>query len=578
MNMIEVTINNKKISVPEGITILEAAKSAGLEIPTLCYHIDQSIKANCRVCIVEVEGMKTLPSSCSTAVRPGMVIHTNSAKVLEARRVIIEMILANHDADCLKCHRNLSCELQKIANQAGVRTNRFENVLEMREIDNSTPSIVRNPNKCIKCGRCVEMCREVQGINIIEKIGRSSELEIIPAYGRYLSDVACVSCGQCSTVCPVAAIYEKEDIDTVWDAINDPGKHVIVQTAPAVRVSIGEEFGMEPGSIVTGKLVAALRRLGFDKVFDTNFTADLTIIEEGNELLHRLKTGGVLPMLTSCSPGWINFIEQFYPELLPHVSTCKSPQQMFGALAKSYYAEKSGIPVKDIFVVSIMPCTAKKYEAKRPEMRVDGIHPDVDAVLTTRELGRMLKQAGIDFNILEEEQYDDPFGITTGAAVIFGASGGVMEAALRTVYEIVTEKTLDKLDFHNVRGMDGIKEAEVELAGTKIKVAVAHSLSNARKILELIKSAKCEYTFIEVMCCPGGCIGGGGQPYHTTNELRRKRIEAIYEADRDIPIRKSHENPAVKALYDEYLEKPLGEKSHHLLHTYYTDRKKKTCS
>ncbi|HEY8499896.1 MAG TPA: NADH-dependent [FeFe] hydrogenase, group A6 [Clostridia bacterium] len=578
MNTIEITINNKKISVPEGITILEAAKSAGLEIPTLCYHIDQSVKANCRVCIVEVEGMKTLPSSCSTAVRPGMVIHTNSAKVLEARRVIIEMILANHDADCLKCHRNLSCELQKIANQAGVRTNRFENVLEIKEIDNSTPSIVRNPNKCIKCGRCVEMCRDVQGINIIEKIGRSSEIEIIPAYGRYLSDVACVSCGQCSTVCPVAAIYEKEDIDMVWDAINDPGKHVIVQTAPAVRVSIGEEFGMEPGSIVTGKLVAALRRLGFDRVFDTNFTADLTIIEEGNELLHRLETGGVLPMLTSCSPGWINFIEQYYPELLPHVSTCKSPQQMFGALAKSYYSEKTGIPVRNIFVVSIMPCTAKKYEAKRPEMRTDGIHPDVDAVLTTRELGRMLKQAGIDFNILEEEQYDDPFGITTGAAVIFGASGGVMEAALRTVYEVVTGKTLDKLDFHDVRGMEGIKEAEVDLAGTKVKVAVAHSLSNARKIMELIKSGKCEYTFIEVMCCPGGCIGGGGQPYHTTNELRRKRIEAIYEADRDIPIRKSHENPAVKALYDEYLEKPIGEKSHHLLHTYYISRKKRACS
>jgi len=578
MNMIEVTINNKKISVPEGITILDAAKSAGIEIPTLCYHTDQSVKANCRVCIVEVEGMKTLPSACSTAVRNGMAIHTNSAKVLEARRVIIEMILANHDADCLKCHRNLSCELQNIANQAGVRTNRFENVLEFKEIDDSSPSIVRNPNKCIKCGRCVEMCREVQGINIIEKIGRSSELEIIPAFGRYLSDVACVSCGQCSTVCPVAAIYEKEDIDKVWDAINDPGKHVIVQTAPAVRVSIGEEFGMEPGSIVTGKLVAALRRLGFDRVFDTNFTADLTIIEEGNELLHRLKTGGVLPMLTSCSPGWINFIEQYYPELLPHVSTCKSPQQMFGALAKSYYAEKTGIPVKDIFVVSIMPCTAKKYEAKRPEMRVDGIHPDVDVVLTTRELGRILKQAGIDFNILEEEKYDDPFGITTGAAVIFGASGGVMEAALRTVYEIVTGKTLDKLDFHNVRGMGGIKEAEVDLGGTKVKVAVAHSLLNARKILELIKSGKCEYTFIEVMCCPGGCIGGGGQPYHTTNELRRKRIEAIYEADRHIPIRKSHENPAVQALYDEYLEKPLGEKSHHLLHTYYTDKKKKDCS
>lgn len=574
MNMIEVTINNKKVSVPEGITILNAAKMAGIEIPTLCYHPDQFVKANCRVCIVEVEGNKTLPSSCSTPVTAGMVIHTNSSRVLEARKVILELLLANHDADCLVCHRNLSCELQKIATQAGVRVNRFENVLEKEPVDITSPSIVRNPNKCVRCGRCVEICKEVQGVNIVEKIGRSSKLQVLPTFGRHLIDIACTACGQCSTVCPVAAIYEKEEIDNVWEAINDPSKHVIVQTAPAVRVSIGEEFGMEPGSIATGKLVAALRRLGFDRVYDTDFTADLTIIEEGHELLHRLKTGGTLPMLTSCSPGWVNYIEQYYPELLGHVSTCKSPQQMFGALAKSYYAEKMGLDPANIFVVSIMPCTAKKFEAQRPEMSIDGMHQDVDAVLTTRELGRMLKQAGIDFENLPEENYDEPFGITTGAAVIFGASGGVMEAALRTVYEVVTGKTLDRIDFHTVRGLGGIKEAEVEFGGILVKVAVAHSLSNAKKIMELIKSGKANYHFIEVMCCPGGCIGGGGQPYNTTNELRLKRILAIYQADRNLPIRKSHENPAIRALYKEFLKEPLGEKSHHLLHTRYKNRKK----
>ncbi|NSW90501.1 MAG: iron hydrogenase small subunit [Firmicutes bacterium] len=574
MNMVKITVNNTKISVPEGITILNAAKSVGIEIPTLCYHPDQFVKANCRVCIVEVEGMKTLPSACSTAVTDGMVIHTNSARVLEARKVILELLLANHDANCLICHRNLNCELQKIANQAGVRVNRFENVLEIKPLDTSSPSIVRNPNKCVRCGRCVEICRDVQGVNIIEKIGRGTEIEVLPTYGKYLFDVACTACGQCSTVCPVAAIYEKEEIEKVWEALNNPQKHVIVQTAPAVRVSIGEEFGLEPGSIVTGKLVAALRRLGFDRVFDTDFTADLTIVEEGNELLHRMKNNGVLPMLTSCSPGWINFIEQYYPELLPHVSTCKSPQQMFGALAKSYYAEKTGINPADIFVVSVMPCTAKKYEAKRPEMSVDGIHPDVDAVLTTRELGRMLKQAGIDFDRLPEEEYDNPFGITTGAAVIFGASGGVAEAALRTVYEVVTEKTLDRIDFHTIRGLGGIKEAEVDLNGIIVKVAVVHSLSNASKMMEMIKAGKAAYQFIEVMCCPGGCIGGGGQPYHTNDEVRMKRIAAIYQADKNLPIRKSHENPAVKSLYAEYLHEPLGEKSHHLLHTHYRNRKK----
>jgi NADH-quinone oxidoreductase subunit G/NADP-reducing hydrogenase subunit HndD len=418
------------------------------------------------------------------------------------------------------------------------------------------------------------MCSEVQGLAILDYIGRSDDVEVKPAFGWYLGDVACVACGQCSVVCPVAAITEKEDIERVWDAINDPSKTVVVQTAPAVRVSLGEEFGMEPGEIVTGKLVASLRTLGFDKVFDTDFTADLTILEEGHELLHRIQEGGTLPMLTSCSPGWINFIEQYYPELLPHVSSCKSPQQMFGALAKGYYAGKIGIEPEDVFSVSIMPCTAKKFEAERDEMSVDGENPDVDVVLTTRELGKMLKQAGVDFNKLEAEEYDAPFGLSTGAAVIFGATGGVMEAALRTVYEVVTGETLETLDFATVRGLDGIKEAEVDLAGTKVKVAVAHSLSKARQILELIKEGKAEYAFIEIMCCPGGCIGGGGQPLGGTDELRLKRIDAIYKADKDLPMRKSHENPAVKQLYDEFLGEPLGEKSHHLLHTHYHSRKR----
>lgn len=574
MSMIQITINNKKISVPEGITILNAAKMVGIEIPTLCYHPDQFIKANCRVCVVEVVGSGSLPTACSTTATADMVIYTNSAKVLKARKVIVELLMANHDADCLICHRNMNCELQKVATQAGVRINRFENVLEIQEVDTSSPSIVRNPNKCVKCGRCVEICSDVQGLNILEEIGRSGNVQVMPAFGRYLSNVACTSCGQCSTVCPVAAIYEKEEIDSVWEALNDPDMHVIVQTAPAVRVSIGEEFGMEPGIVSTGKLVAALGELGFDRVFDTDFTADLTIIEEGHELLHRIQNGGVLPMITSCCPGWINFIEQYYPELMPHLSSCKSPQQMFGALSKSYYADLTGIDPSRIYVVSIMPCTAKKYEARRPEMTVDGKKQDVNAVLTTRELGRMLRQAGIDFAKLPEEAYDDPFGITTGAGVIFGATGGVMEAALRTVYEKVTGKNLDKLDFHAVRGLEGIKEAEVDLEGLTVKVAVVHTLVNAAKILEKIKDGSCDYHFIEVMACPGGCIGGGGQPYPTTNEVRLKRISAIYQADRDLPLRKSHDNPAVKKLYEVYLKEPLGERSHKLLHTHYVNRKK----
>lgn len=573
MNMVNLTINNKAVSVPEGTSILNAAKETGITIPNLCYHPDQEVKANCRICVVEVEGAKILQASCATDVKEGMVVRTNTKKVRDSRKVVIELLLANHDMNCPSCSKNTHCGLQDIAANLGVRESRFENVLKEQGIDESSPSIIRNQNKCIKCGRCIQMCNQVQGLAILDYIGRSDDVEVKPAFGWYLADVACVACGQCSVVCPVAAITEKEDIENVWEAINNPDKTVVVQTAPAVRVSLGEEFDMEPGEIVTGKLVASLRTLGFDKVFDTDFTADLTIIEEGHELLKRIQEGGTLPMLTSCSPGWINFIEQYYPELLSHLSTCKSPQQMFGALAKGYYAEKIGKDPDDIFSVSIMPCTAKKFEADRDEMSVDGENPDVDIVLTTRELAKMLRQAGVDFDKLEEEEYDAPFGLSTGAGVIFGATGGVMEAALRTVYEVVTGKTLEAIDFKAVRGLEGIKEAEVDLDGTKVKVAVAHSLSNARKVMELIKSGKAEYAFIEIMCCPGGCIGGGGQPFGGTDELRLKRIDAIYRADEELPLRKSHENPAIKQLYDELLEEPLGEKSHHLLHTHYHSRK-----
>lgn len=573
--MINITINNKKISIEEDSTILSAAKNIGIKIPTLCYHPDQEIKANCRVCVVEIEGSKTLQTACSTFVQEGMNIRTNSPKVRQARKVVIELMLANHDVSCTSCPSNHNCGLQEISADLGIRETRFEDVLVMQEIDRSSPAIVRNPNKCIKCGRCIQMCTKVQGLGIIDYMGRSFEVDVKPSYGKFLNDVACVACGQCSVVCPVAAITEKEDIEKVWDAINNPEKTVIVQTAPAVRVSIGEEFGMKPGSIVTGQLVSALRLLGFDKVFDTDFTADLTIVEEGNELLKRLNSGGVLPMITSCSPGWINFIEQYYPELLPHLSTCKSPQQMFGTLVKAYYPEKIGKKAEDIFSVSIMPCTAKKFEAERDEMSIDGNEPDVDVVLTTRELGKMLKQAGIDFENLPEDTYDDPFGITTGAGVIFGATGGVMEAALRTVYEVVTGKTLESLDFTDVRGLEGIKESVVDLDGLEVKVAVVHTLSKAREMMELIKENKADYLFIEVMCCPGGCIGGGGQPYGATDELRKQRMDAIYEVDKNLPLRKSHESPAVKKLYEELLIEPLSEKSHHLLHTTYRDRSKK---
>lgn len=578
MEMVELTIDGQKIKAPKGSTVLEAARSAGIKIPTLCHLKDINEIGACRVCVVEVQGARSLQASCVLPVSEGMVIRTNSPAVRESRKTTVELLLSDHKRECLTCVRNTNCELQNLAEELGIRDIPYEGEKSKHPIDDFSPSIVRDAEKCILCRRCVSACSKLQGVAVISPNERGFETVIAPAFNQSLNDVACTMCGQCINVCPVGALKEKEEIDKVWEALADPEKHVVVQTAPAIRVSLGEEFGLEMGSPVMGKMVAALRRLGFDKVFDTDFTADLTIMEEGHELLERLEKGGKLPLLTSCSPGWVKFCEHYYPEFLENISTCKSPQQMFGALAKTYYAEKAGIDPSKVFVVSIMPCTAKKYEAQRPEMRDSG-YQDVDVVLTTREAARMLKEAGIDLKTLPEEEFDEPLGISTGAGAIFGATGGVMEAALRTVYEVVTGKELENLDFVEVRGVEGIKESEVELNGKKIKVAVAHGLANARKVLDMIKNGEAEYHFVEIMCCPGGCVGGGGQPIVTAQErwerdYREVRGKAIYEVDKNMPLRKSHENPAVKALYEEFLGKPLGEKSHHLLHTHYTPRSK----
>ncbi len=570
--MVTLTIDGYTVEVPAETTILEAARKAGIEVPTLCHHPDQSVKGVCRVCVVEVEGARTFAAACAQPVADGMVVRTNTPAVREARKVVVELMLATHPEDCLTCIRNQNCELQALAEQLGVRQVRFDKVRRGLPLDISSPSIVREPDKCINCRRCVETCHEVQSVGVLYPTNRGHKAVVDLPYDEDLLELACALCGQCIHACPVGAIRERDNVDDVWDAIADPNKHVVVQTAPAVRVTIGEEFGMEPGTVVTGKLAAALRRLGFDRAFDTDFSADLTIMEEGNEFIHRLSSGGTLPLITSCSPGWIKYIEHCYPDLIPHLSTCKSPQQMFGALAKTFYAEKEGIDPESIVVVSIMPCTAKKFEAQRPEMTDSG-YPDVDIVLTTRELGRMIRESGVDWHRLPDEEYDNPLGISTGAAVIFGATGGVMEAALRTAYEVVTGETLAKIDFEEVRGMEGIKEAAIPVGDITVKVAVAHGLSNAKQLLDAIVAGEADFHFIEIMACPGGCIGGGGQPIPTTNEVRRKRIAGIYQADRDLPLRKSHENPAVIALYEEYLGKPLGEKSHKLLHTEYTKRK-----
>lgn len=571
MSTVNIILNGEALSVPQGLSILVAAEQNGVKIPSLCYHPDQRVKANCRVCVVEVEGQRNLVTACSTQVSEGMVIRTNSPRIREAVQTILELIFANHPQNCLTCIRNGNCELRKLAAVYGVREIQGEMDDRKLPLDTSTPSLVRNPNKCIKCGRCAEVCHHVQETGILYSHNRGLDITVSPEYGRNLAEVACVLCGQCVVVCPVGAIYEKDDTAKVWEALDNSRKHVVVQVAPAVRVSIAEEFGQAPGTIATGKVVAALRKLGFDRVFDTDFTADLTIMEEGHELLDRIKNGGTLPLITSCSPGWIKYIEHNYPELLGHVSSCKSPQQMFGVLAKTYYAQQAGIDPADIFVVSVMPCTAKKFESERPEM-CDSGYRDVDAVVTTRELGRILRQAGVDFATLADSEFDAPLGISTGAAAIFGVTGGVMEAALRTVYEVVTGEELKKLDFTAVRGMEGIKEASIVLNGQSVKVAVAHNLSNARKVMELIKAGKADYLFVEIMCCPGGCIGGGGQPYGTTDAVRQARIDAVYKVDRDMPLRKSHDNPAVAKLYQEFLLNPLSEVSHKLLHTKYRNR------
>ena len=568
MDMVNVTIDGRKLQVPKSATVLSAAQAAGISVPSLCYHPELRPEGACRVCVVEVEGARTLVASCVYPVNEGMVVHTNTAAVREARKTVVELLLANHPQDCLSCQRNTNCELQTIAADLGIRKVRFDGVKKSLPLDANNPSLVRDQNKCILCGRCIKACSDRQGVNVYSFAKRGFDTVVAPAFEVGLDQAPCTYCGQCASVCPTAAIVEKDDTEAVWAALSDPTKHVIVQTAPATRVALGEALGMDSGSIVTGKMVASLRRLGFNRVFDTDFTADLTIMEEGHELLHRLQNQGVLPMVTSCSPGWVNFIELMYPDLLPHLSTAKSPQQMFGALAKTYYAEKSGIDVKNIVSVSIMPCTAKKAEAVRPEFSTNGIQ-DVDYVLTTRELGRMIKEAGIDFAALPAEQYDAPFGISTGAGVIFGSSGGVMEAALRTVAEVVTGKPLESIEFTAVRGLAGIKEAAVPIGDLTVKIAVANTLSNARIMMDKIRAGEADYQFIEIMACPGGCIGGGGQPVPVCEETRLNRIAAIYECDQDSQIRKSHENPAVKELYDTWLGQPLGEKSHHLLHTHY---------
>ena len=576
--LIQLTIDGVSVEVPAGTTVLEAAKKAGINIPTLCYLKDINQIGACRLCVVDT-GARALQAACVLPVSKGMVVKTNTPAIREARKINLELLLSNHNKKCLSCVRNQNCELQKLCLDLGVEDgDYFAGSMNKYDVDDLSMSIVRDNNKCVLCRRCVAACNKTQAVGVIGPVNRGFNTAIESPWGMPLAGMACINCGQCIAACPTGALHEKDSTHEVWELLADPKKHVVVQPAPAVRAALGEEFGMPMGTLVTGKMAAALRRLGFDRVFDTDWAADLTIMEEANELVDRMRNGGVLPMITSCSPGWIKFCEHYYSDFIPNLSSCKSPHEMEGAMIKSYYAERAGIDPKDIAVVSVMPCTAKKFEAKRPELSNAGLQ-DVDVVITTRELARMIKEAGIDFVNLPDEDFDPLMGESTGAGVIFGATGGVMEAALRTAYELVTGKELEQVDFAAVRGVEGVKEASVQVGDVTVNVAVAHGTANAAKLLDNIRRGEKQYHFIEVMGCPGGCVTGGGQPIVSAQKRmecdpREIRAAALYREDAGKPLRKSHMNPEIQAIYDEFLGRPNSHKAHQLLHTTYMARPK----